>query len=245
MGLLEGKVALITGGASGLGRTMVKMFVEEGAEVVFTYRTSSQKARELTEQYGSHVLSVRADASSDLEAKCVAKKTIERFGRIDILINNAASAVGGAFVDLELEDFKTTVDNVFYPVVNYSSAVVPYMIDQQEGVIVSIGSINGERGREGSSPYCAAKAAIEGLSKTMAKELGGDNIRCNVVAPGYIATDGQSKTSLLIQKMVLDECAIRKLTKPEEVANLVIFLASDKGKNITGQIYRIDCGQYI
>ena len=101
------------------------------------------------------------------------------------------------------------------------------------------------RGREGSLAYSTAKAGIEGFTKTIAKELGKYNICCNVVAPGYINTDGQAGTSELIKKMVLDECAIRRLTEPVEVANLVLFLASNKANNITGQVYKIDCGQYI
>ena len=124
-------------------------------------------------------------------------------------------------------------------------AVVPVFINNNKGKIINIGSINGMRGREGSLAYSTAKAGIEGFTKTVAKELGKYNICCNIVAPGYINTDGQANTSELIKKMVLDECAIRRLTEPVEVANLVLFLASSKANNITGQIYKIDCGQYI
>ena len=118
------------------------------------------------------------------------------------------------------------------------------MISNKKGKIISIGSINGIRGREGSIAYSTAKAGIIGFSKTVAKELGKYDITCNVVAPGYIDTEGQTNTSELIKKMVLDECAIRRLTEPVEVANLVLFLASEKANNITGQVYQIDCGQY-
>jgi 3-oxoacyl-[acyl-carrier protein] reductase len=119
------------------------------------------------------------------------------------------------------------------------------MVKQNSGKIINIGSINGMRGREGSLAYSTSKAGVEGFTKTIAKELGQYNINCNVVAPGYIDTDGQAKTSEIIKKVVLDECAIRRLTQPIEVANLVAFLASDKANNITGQVYKIDCGQYI
>ena len=135
--------------------------------------------------------------------------------------------------------------NVLYPVFYYSKAVIGYFIRQRYGKIINIGSINGSRGREGSVAYSTAKAGVEGFTKTIAKELGAYNINCNVVAPGCINTDGQKDTSELIKKYVLDECAIRRLTEPEEVANLVLFLAGDKSDNITGQVYRIDCGQYI
>ena len=119
------------------------------------------------------------------------------------------------------------------------------MIQQKEGKIITIGSINGLRGREGSIAYSTSKAGIIGLTKTMAKELGRYSICCNVVAPGFINTDGQAETSELIKKLVLDECAVRKLAEPVEIANLVLFLASNKANNITGQVYQIDCGQYI
>ena len=134
---------------------------------------------------------------------------------------------------------------MLYPVFYYSKAVCGHFIKAGKGKIINIGSINGLRGREGSLAYSTAKAGIEGFTKTIAKELGMYNVNCNVVAPGYIDTDGQRNTSELIKKMVLDECAIRKLTDPAEVANLVIFLAGERSNNITGQVYQIDCGQYI
>ncbi|HRU41253.1 MAG TPA: SDR family oxidoreductase, partial [Candidatus Diapherotrites archaeon] len=127
----------------------------------------------------------------------------------------------------------------------YSKYASEIMIANKAGKIINIGSINGLRGREGSVAYSTAKAGIIGFTKTIAKELGKYNICCNVVAPGFINTDGQSNTSELIKKMVLDECAIRKLTEPAEIANLVLFLSSEKANNITGQVYQIDCGQYI
>lgn len=242
---LGNKVAIITGGASGLGRILVEMFVAEGAKVAFTYRSSAERAQEMQERYGEKVMAVHADASDYEAAEDVVAKTIERFGGVDILVNNAAAARHKGFLALTADDFHFTLENVLIPAFNYCRAIAPHMVKHGGGSIVSIGSINGERGREGSAPYCAAKAGVEGLSKTIAKELGEAGVRCNVVAPGYIATDGQSSTSPLIQKLVLDECAIRRLTEPEEIGNLVVFLASDKARSITGQVYRIDCGQYI
>lgn len=238
-------VVLITGGASGLGRVLVEEFVKHGANVCFTYRNSIEKAKLVADKYKDKVYAIKADASLYEEALKVVEQCVSKFGKIDILVNNAASAKDGSLEKIELDNFEYTIKNVLYPVFNYSKAVSPFFIRSNCGKIINIGSINGMRGREGSLSYSTAKAGVEGFTKTIAKELGRYNICCNVVAPGYINTDGQINTSELIKKLVLDECAIRKLTEPIEVANLVMFLASNKSDNITGQVYKIDCGQYI
>jgi 3-oxoacyl-[acyl-carrier protein] reductase len=243
--MFKDKIVFITGGASGLGRVLVEEFVKAGAFVFFTYRNSEEKAKFLCEKYQGSVSSFRADASNFNEVKKSVDECIKKYGTIDVLVNNAYSAKDGSLQNITAESFNYTLMNVLYPVFNYSKCVSEIMIKNKKGKIISIGSINGIRGREGSIAYSTAKAGINGMIKTMAKELGKYSICCNVVAPGFINTDGQANTSELIKKMVLDECAIRKLTEPIEIANLVLFLASDKANNITGQIYQIDCGQYI
>ena len=243
--MFNNKVVFVTGGASGLGRVLVDEFIAEGAKVFLTYYKSEQKALEIKEKYGDRVEIFQADASDFEMAQCAVSKCIERFGTVDVLVNNAASARDGSIEKSSIENFDYTMKQVLYPVYNYTKAVVNTMIANKQGKIISIGSINGIRGREGSLAYSTAKAGIIGFSKTVAKELGKYDITCNVVAPGYIATDGQVNTSELIKKLVLDECAIRRLSEPIEVANLVLFLASEKANNITGQVYQIDCGQYI
>lgn len=239
------KVILITGGASGLGRVLVEEFVARGALVCFTYRNSEDKAKEIKNKFKNQILAIKSDASIYSDAVEVVNQCVDTYGKIDILINNAASAKDGSLEKIQTDDFEYTIKNVLYPVFNYSKAASKLFIDKEAGKIINIGSINGMRGREGSLAYSTAKAGIEGFTKTIAKELGKYNICCNVVAPGFINTDGQAKTSELIKKLVLDECAIRKLTEPIEVANLILFLASDMANNITGQVYQIDCGQYI
>lgn len=243
--MTKAKVIFITGGASGLGRVLVERFLGDNNKVCFTYRNSEQRAKEIVEKYKEQVMAIQADASLFDLANDAVKKCVHCFGKIDVLVNNAASAKDASIMRIEADDFDYTIRNVLYPVFNYTKVASSYMIKQNYGKIINIGSINGARGREGSLAYSTAKAGIEGFTKTIAKELGQYNINCNVVEPGFIDTDGQRGTSELIKKMVLDECAIRRLTVPEEVANLVEFLASDKANNITGQIYRIDCGQFI
>lgn len=242
--MFENKVVFVTGGASGLGRVLVEEFIAEGAKVFFTYFKSEQKAQEMKQKYGEKVETMQADASDFEAAQRAVAKCVEVFGTVDVLVNNAFSAKDSSIEKSTVENFDYTIKQVLYPVYNYTKAVTDTMVSNKKGKIISIGSINGIRGREGSIAYSTAKAGIIGFSKTVAKEWGKYDITCNVVAPGYIATEGQTNTSELIKKMVLDECAIRRLTEPVEVANLVLFLASDKANNITGQVYQIDCGQY-
>ena len=242
--MFENKVVFVTGGASGLGRVLVEEFIAEGAKVFFTYFKSEQKAQEMNQKYGEKVETMQADASDFEAAQRAVAKCVEVFGTVDVLVNNAFSAKDSSIEKSTVENFDYTIKQVLYPVYNYTKAVTDTMVSNKKGKIISIGSINGIRGREGSIAYSTAKAGIIGFSKTVAKEWGKYDITCNVVAPGYIATEGQTNTSELIKKMVLDECAIRRLTEPVEVANLVLFLASDKANNITGQVYQIDCGQY-
>lgn len=239
------KVVFITGGASGLGRVLAEQFLQNHAKVCFTYRHSAEKAKDIIGRYEGQAFAMPADASLYDEAVMAVEECIGRFGQVDVLVNNAAGAKDGSLLRLEQEGFDFTIRNVLYPVYNYCKAVCPYMVRQGSGKIINIGSINGVRGREGSLAYSTAKAGVEGFTRTIAKELGQYNINCNVVEPGFINTEGQKNTSELIKKLVLDECAIRRLTEPEEVANLVLFLASGKANNITGQVYRIDCGQFI
>jgi len=243
--VLNGKTALVTGGSRGLGRDIVENFLRNGCKVAFTYLNSEAQAKELESKYRENILAIKADASDYNKAFESVDKTLKKFGRLDILVNNVGMANDKPIwkMDKELWDYgiKNTLNSCF----NYTRAVVDTFISQRKGKIINIGSINGLRGREGSVSYCSAKAGMEGFTKTVAKELGQYNININIVAPGYIDTDGQVDTSELIKKLVLDECAIRKLTKPEEVAGLVEFLASDKSDNITGTIIKIDCGQYI
>lgn len=239
------EVVLITGGASGLGRVLVEMFMSEGAKVAFTYLNSESRAKELESRFDGRAFAMHADASDYSLASEVVQEVVSRYGRLDAIVNNAAAARHDGFFHIDDEAMAFTFNNTFMPAFNYTQAAAKVFVEQGKGSIVQIGSINGERGREGSAPYCAMKAAIEGMSKTVAKELGRFNVRCNVVSPGYISTDGQEHTSPLIHKMVLEECAIPYLADPCDIGELILFLASDRARAVTGQVYRVDYGQYI
>ncbi|MDF2882752.1 MAG: fabG1 [Clostridiaceae bacterium] len=239
------KTVLITGGSKGLGRAAVEYFVESGYNVAFTYLNSEDRAKELHDEYGDSVLPIQADASNYDRAFEVVEEVMKMYGKIDTIINNVALAKDKPIWEIDKSKWDFTINNALNPCFNYTRAVVNEFIKNRSGKIINIGSINGMRGREGSVGYCTAKAGIIGFTKTIAKELGEFNITANVIAPGYIDTDGQANTSQLIKNLVLDECAIRRLTKPIEIVYLIEFLASYKGDNITGQVYQVDCGQYI
>ncbi len=238
-------VVLVTGGGSGLGRILVQKFYDLGYQVFFTYRTKRNSIDEVIDNAKGKIAAIEADASIVEQVETSVKRCMDTFGRIDILINNAASAKDSTLEESDVEDFDYTIRNVLYPSYYYSKAVVPYMVKEGRGKIINISSVNGLHGREGSIGYSTAKAGIIGLTKTMAKELGKYPINCNAVAPGFISTDGQAKTSELIKKLVLSECYIKRLSDPEAICNLITFLASSKADNITGQVFQIDCGQYI
>ena len=239
------KVAFITGGGSGLGRVLVDSFYKAGYNIAFTYRKQREEIEHVVSASEGRIIAIQADASDYEQVKNSVETAYNSFGRIDILINNAASAKDSTLENSTPENFEYTIHNVLYPVYFYSKVVSEYMIQSGGGKIINIGSVNGLHGREGSIGYSTAKAGIVGLTKTMAKELGKYPINCNVVAPGYIATDGQKNTSELVKKLVLSECYIKRLSDPIAICNMVLFLASDKADNITGQIFQVDCGQWI
>ncbi|MGB3367252.1 MAG: SDR family oxidoreductase [Acidaminobacteraceae bacterium] len=239
------KVALITGGTKGLGKAIVLKLLDEGVKVAFTYFSDDEAANKIVDLYSEDAICFKSDSSKSDEAYRVVEETIKHFGKIDILVNNVFGAKDGSVINHSFEMMEYTMNHTFYPAYHHIVAVAKHMKDNNYGRIVNIGSVNGMRGREGSLAYSSAKSALTGLSKTVAKELGRYNVTCNIVAPGYIDTDGQKNTSELIKKMVLEESVVKKLPKPEEIANIVYFLTVLDSGNITGETIKIDCGQYI
>jgi 3-oxoacyl-[acyl-carrier protein] reductase len=245
---LRGRAALVTGGSRGLGAEIVRELAEAGADVAFTYKSdhaaSAALAREVS-ALGRRCMAERADAGDFDAARRFVEWVVTELGRLDILVCNAGVADAMALSNVTEQSWDTVLDVTLKGAFNYVRAVTPVYMQQNSGKIVCIGSINGLRGRVGSIAYNSAKAGLIGLVKTAAAELGRYNVNVNLVAPGFIETQSQTNTSELIRDLVLKECAIPRLGSPADIAPVVVFLSGDGARHVTGQVLKVDAGQYL
>ncbi|NIM65360.1 MAG: glucose 1-dehydrogenase [Candidatus Latescibacteria bacterium] len=245
---LENKNAIVTGGSIGIGCAIVPALARAGANVALNYRRHADEANAVVadiEKMGRRGLAVKADVSSFEDAQAMVKTVADEFGSIDILVCNAGINRDGVIWKMTEQQWDEVLDINLKGYFNYIRAVAPYFREQKSGRIINITSINAMRGKFGQSNYAASKAGIIGLTKTVARELGSSNVTVNAVAPGMIMTD-MART--LDQKWIdaaTAETVLGKLGDPEDVAHLVVFLASDLAGHITGQVISVDGGQYI
>lgn len=244
MGLLDGKVALVTGGSRGIGKAIALKFASEGADVVFTY-LSNKAAAEQTEQelgqFGHRVKAYASDASSFESAHELVKQAIEDFSRIDILVNNAGITRDTLLMRMTEQQWDEVLNGNLKSAFNFTHAVVPLMARQRAGSIISLSSVVGIAGNAGQANYAASKAGIIALSTSVAKEMGSRNVRCNCIAPGFIDTDMTSSLPEELRKEWAKTIPLRRCGTPEEVANVALFLASDLSSYVTGQVIHC-CG---
>jgi 3-oxoacyl-[acyl-carrier protein] reductase len=248
MELLEGKVAIVTGGTRGIGRAIVLDLAANGADVALNYRQSADLAQELAETVrgiGRRALIVQADVSSFADAQAMAQKVLDEFGRLDILVNNAGVNWDGVVWKMTEEQWDRVIEVDLKGTFNYTRAVTPIFREQESGKIVNITSINGLRGKFGQTNYSAAKAGVIGFTKACARELGRYNVNVNAVAPGLIETEMVKEAPENVREMALAEIVLGRLGLPEEVAYVVTFLCTEKARHITGQVIQVDGGQYI
>lgn len=248
--LLEGKNALVTGGSQGIGAATSLGLAAEGANVCLLYRKHGQEAFRLRDEIlsmGRKAIALSCDIASFSEAEQVVKTTLEAFGRIDILVNNAGMNWDGVSWKMTEEQWDKVIEVNLKGYFNFTRHVAPLLKEQQYGKIVNITSINGLRGKFGQSNYSASKAGIIGYTKAVAKELGAFNVNVNAVAPGLIETPmlKESEAHDKIVNLAMNEIVIKRVGTPEDVANVIVFLASDKARHITGEVIKIDGGQYI
>ena len=242
MGQLEGKVAIITGGTRGIGKGLVAAYVQEGAKVVFSYRSSSAAAEEIIKDLGSdHVVAVQSDAAKMEDAITLVERTLEAFGRIDVLINNAGITQDNLMLRMTEEQWDGVIQVNLKSVFNLTKASLKTMLKQRAGSIINMGSVVGVFGNAGQANYAASKAGIIGFSKSVAKEVGSRSIRCNTVTPGFIATEMTSELTEEVQKSYKDSIPLKDFGHVDDIAALCVFLGSDKSRYITGQVLSV-CG---
>ncbi len=243
MGLLENKVAIVTGGSRGIGEAIVRQFVEEGATTIFTYKNSIEKANALVEelsQKGS-VKGVQCDVADFTQMEQFVSDIVDEFKAIDILVNNAGVTRDNLILRMSEEEWDEVMHNNLKSVFNCTKLVVKPMMRARKGSIINLSSIVGIGGNAGQSNYAASKAGIIGFSKSIAKEMGGRNIRCNVIAPGFIQTEMTDALSEEVKTNYLKTIPLKRFGLPSEIAETAVFLASDKSSYISGQVLSV-CG---
>jgi dehydrogenase/reductase SDR family protein 4 len=250
---LQKKVAVITGGSRGIGRAIALAYAEAGADVVVSSRNKRppelEKVAEEIQATGKRALAVPAHVGKKEEVEALVRKTIQAFGRIDILVNNAgANPVLSTMVDLEVESFEKVLEVNLKGAFLMSKAVVPEMIRQGGGRIINMSSVSGLRARaDGTGAYCISKAAMNMMTQVMARELAPHHILVNAIAPGSIKTEFSrvNWTDPERKAQRLREIELSRFGEPEEVVGIALFLASDAGSFVTGEIIRVDGGQTI
>lgn len=244
MGILDNKIVLVVGGTRGIGRAIVIKAAKEGAKVSFTARSKNENFLSLEEELKNlncEYLGFAADAANYEEAEKVANEVVEKFGKIDVLINNAGITEDGLLMRMSESQWDNVINTNLKSVFNYTKAVQKTMLKQRNGSIINMSSVVGKMGNAGQANYAASKAGIIGFTKSIAKELGSRNIRCNAIAPGFIETDMTNILSDSIKLELSQQIPLKRLGNTEDVANLCIFLASDFSSYITGQVINV-CG---
>ncbi|RMG22507.1 MAG: 3-oxoacyl-[acyl-carrier-protein] reductase [Bacteroidetes bacterium] len=244
MKLLEGKIALVTGASRGIGKAIARKFVEQGATVVFTYRSSAEQAKALEaelNQLGS-CQAVQADAADFEAIQKLVDDILTTHKKIDVIVNNAGITQDNLLLRMNEEQWnkviQTNLNSVFYT----TKAALRPMLKQRSGCFINISSVVGIQGNAGQANYAASKAGIIGFTKSVAKEVGSRNIRANVVAPGFIQTEMTAELPEKELNAWLEGIPLKRPGQPEEVADLCVFLASDMSRYITGQVLNVDGG---
>lgn len=243
MNLLQDKIAVVTGGSRGIGQAVVKAFMANGAKVVFTARNpiTDELAAEL-DGLGGGYLFLQADASSSADTEKVVAAAMEKFGRIDILVNNAGITRDTLLMRMSEQDWDSVLSTNLKSVFNYTKAVQSVMLKQRAGSIINLSSVVGIGGNAGQANYAASKAGVIGFTKSVAKEIGSRGIRCNAIAPGLIDTDMSAKMTEEQRAAVTKSIALKRIGRPEDVAQVALFLASDLSAYVTGQVIGCDGG---
>lgn len=242
---LENKVALVTGASRGIGRAAVLQLAGQGAKVIINYQgndDAAQQTLKLVQEIGGQGELAKADVTSSEKVEVLVKNIIDKYGRIDILVNNAGITRDTLLMRMKDEDWEQVILTNLTGVFNCTRAVVRPMMKQRSGKIINISSVVGISGNAGQANYAAAKAGIIGLTKSTAKELASRGIMVNAIAPGFIKTEMTDKLSDEVKAEIANRIPVGRLGKPEDIANLVLFLAGPLSDYITGQVIAVDGG---
>ncbi len=242
---LKNKIAIVTGGSRGIGRAIVLELAERGCNVVFTYNSNEQAAKEvetLANEKGVKAIAVKADAASFTEAEKVVQTAIENFSGVDILVNNAGITKDNLLLRMSENDFDSVINANLKSVFNYTKAALKPMMSKRYGKIINLTSVVGIIGNPGQSNYVASKAGVIGFTKSAAKELASRNINVNAVAPGLILSDMTSALNEKQKEAILTNVPLKREGKPEDIAKTVAFLSSPDSDYITGQVISVDGG---
>ncbi len=243
MKLLQDKIALVTGGSRGIGAAIIRRFAENGANIAFTYLSSEAPAKALEEELkalGVNAKAYRSDASSYAGAEALINEVIKDFGKIDILVNNAGITQDTLMLRMSEAQWDRVIETNLKSVFNLTKHILRPMM-RTGGSIINMSSVVGITGNAGQANYAASKAGIFGFTKSIAKEMGSRNIRCNAVAPGFIETDMTDKLDEKTKESYLTNIPLKRLGRAEEVADLCVFLGSDMSTYISGQTISV-CG---
>lgn len=240
------KVALITGGSRGIGKEIAKKFALNGYNLVINYVSENTDLNKLKEDFKeTEVLFVKTDVTNYESCQNMVEEAIEKFGKIDVLVNNAGITKDGLLMRMKEEDFDKVIKVNLKGTFNMTKNVIPYMMKQKNGRIVNIASVVGVTGNAGQANYAASKAGIIGFTKTVARELASRNILANCVAPGFIKTDMTDVLSETVKENIHSQIPLNKMGEAKEVASAVYFLASEENTYITGQVLNVDGGMVM
>lgn len=246
--MLENKVALVTGAGRGIGRAIAIALAKEGAEVVVNYNGSEERAKEVRqtiEENGGKASIYKCNVSDFEACEAMIKDIVKEHGRLDILVNNAGITKDGLIMKMKEEDFDSVLNVNLKGTFNTIRHSARQMLRQKSGKIINISSVSGILGNAGQANYAASKAGVIGLTKTMARELGSRGITVNAIAPGFVDTEMTGVLSEEIRENACRQIILGRFGKPEDIANVAVFLASDKADYITGQVISVDGGMNV
>lgn len=246
MKLLAGKVALVTGGSRGIGAAIVKKFAEQGAHVVFTYICCLDEVEQTQKEADAlgegKILPIQSDAADFEQSAQLIKEIIKEFGQLDILVNNAGITKDNLLLRMNEQQWDDVINVNLKSVFNLCKHAARPMLKARSGSIINISSIVGVNGNPGQANYAASKAGMIGFTKSLAYEMGSRGIRCNAIAPGFIATEMTDKLSDELKEHMIKNTALQRLGQSEEIANVCLFLASELSSYVTGDTIMVTGG---